>query len=162
MTITIRLMRPEDARAALEVHRAAIHGSAARDYPKPVLDDWGPLPVTAERAMRFQANPDNETRVVAEQDGEVVGFGALVAENNELRACYVDPKACRKGVGTAIFQELERVAHARGLTHLQMDSSITAEPFYKSLGFEVLKRGEHVLRSWRRMACVKMQKRLQR
>ena len=132
------------------------------DYPQPVLDDWAPLPVTPEAVQRFQANPDNEFRIVAEQDGEIVGFGALVPENNELRACYVAPKVSHMGVGTALVRELERMARARGLPYLQMESSITAEPFYKFLGFEVRERGEHTLRSGRRMACVHMRKLLRR
>jgi putative acetyltransferase len=161
MTITVRPMRPEDAGAGLEVHRAAIHGTAAKDYPQSILQEWGPLPVTVQTVKRFQANPDNEIRLIAEQDGEIVGFGALVPENNKLRACYVAPRAGRKGVGSALVRELERLARARGLAQLQLESSITAEPFYNALGYEARERGEHTLRSGRRMACVKMRKLLQ-
>jgi putative acetyltransferase len=109
MTIIVRPMRPEDARAALEAHRSAIHGTAAKDHPRSILHEWGPLPVTEQNVKRFQANPDNEIRIVAERDGEIVGFGALVQENNELRACYVAPKAGRKGVGSALVRELEGI-----------------------------------------------------
>jgi len=46
------------------------------------------------------------------------------------------------------------------LTHLEMVSSITAVPFYSALGYEIIEHGEHMLRTGRRMASVKMRKNL--
>ncbi len=153
-------MRPEDARSFLEVHRAAVHGIASRDYPPDVIDAWAPIPITDDAIAEVLANRDREIRLVAERDGAIVGMGALVVENSELRACYVSPHAGRQGVGTAIAAELERLARHNGLVHLTLESSITAEPLYTRLGYEVLERGEHVLRSGVRMAAVKMRKAL--
>ena len=79
-------------------------------------------------------NHDDEIRLVAELDGELVGIGALVLADSELRACYVVPAAARKGVGSALVAEIERIARQHGLTHLELLSSLTAEPFYRALG----------------------------
>jgi putative acetyltransferase len=103
-------------------------------------------------------NHDNEIRIVAELDGAVVGIGALVVADSELRACYVAPAAARNGVGSALVAEIERMARHHGLTHLELLSSLTAEPFYRALGYEVEDRVEHVLGSGDRMAAVKMRK----
>lgn len=160
MTITVRKMRDDDARPFLEVHHAAVRGIAAKDYPQAVIEGWAPLPITEKGIAGILTNPDNETRLVAESDGKVVGIGALVEAKNELRACYVAPDASRKGVGSALVRRIESIARSRGLTFLQLDSSVTAEPFYRALGYEVRARGEHVLGSGQRMTCVKMEKRL--
>jgi hypothetical protein len=48
----------------------------------------------------------------------------------------------------------------RGLHYLILDSSVTAEPFYASLGHEVRERGEHIFGSRQSMAYVKMHKEL--
>jgi putative acetyltransferase len=161
MPIKLREMRPEDARRFLEVHRAAVRGIAAKDYPTEVIEDWAGLPVTEQSIERFLSNPDDEIRLVAETDGVIVGIGCLVAAQCELRACYVAPQAARSGVGSALVREIERIARSRGLTYLEMDSSVTAEPFYLYHGYTSLERGEHVLGSGRRMACVKMKKLLE-
>jgi putative acetyltransferase len=95
---------------------------------------------------------------MAELDGETVGLGALVVDEAELRACYVLPSAARRGVGSAIVSELERIARTHGLTHLHLEASLTAEPFYAALGYQVTERGETTLRSGRRMASVTMRK----
>jgi putative acetyltransferase len=160
MSIKVRQMLDVDARAFLEVHHAAVRGIASRDYPPEVVEDWAPMPVTEKTIERFLTNPDGEIRLVAEMEGRIVGIGALVLANCELRACYVAPEAARSGVGSALVREIERIARHKGLVYLQMDSSVTAEPFYVAQGYKVRHRGEHKLRSGRRMACVQMEKAL--
>jgi putative acetyltransferase len=153
-------MRPGDARAFLEAHHRAVRDLAAADYPLDVIEAWAPLPITAEHVDVVCSTADREYRLVAESEGEVVGFGCLVAENNELRACYVSPSASRKGIGSAILREIERAARDQGVEVLEADSSLTAELFYRSNGYEVCGRGDHVLNNGVRMACVKMRKEL--
>jgi putative acetyltransferase len=157
--ITVRLARHEDARPIPDVQYDAVHKTAAKDYPPQVLSEWS-APVTQERIQAFLQNPDNELRLVAEINGEIVGFGALVLEQNELRACYVKSSAVRRGVGTMLLGELERQAVSAGTVTLHLASSTTAENFYLANGYKVVKCGEHTLRTGRKMACVKMLKRL--
>jgi putative acetyltransferase len=159
VSVIVRKMLDEDARAFLEVHNAAVRGLAAQDYPPEVIDDWaGSLPVSEESVQRLLTNPDREIRLVAEIDGAIVAIGCLVVANCELRACYVTPAAARKGIGSALVWEIERIARERGLRYLQMDSSVNAEPFYLQHGYSVCQRGEHTLGSGRKMACIKMEK----
>jgi putative acetyltransferase len=156
--IVVREMRSADARAFLEVHHAAVRGTAVVDYPLNVIEAWAPMPVTNEAVKQVRSNRDKEHRFIAEIDGEVVGIGALVLESSELRACYVAPAAGRKGIGSALVHEIERAARERGLSMLELDSSITAEAFYRKHGYEVRERSEHILQNGRRMACIKMRK----
>jgi putative acetyltransferase len=160
MPLTVRKMRPDEARTFLEVHHAAVRGIAAKDYPSVVIDAWARLPLTDAAIEQARSNPDDEYRLVAELDGKIIGIGVLAIRNSELRACYVAPEASRKGVGSALVREMERVAHEHGLPFLELDSSTTAEPFYAALGYEVRERGEHILASGQAMACVKMRKML--
>jgi putative acetyltransferase len=162
LQIEVREMRSADARTFLKVHHAAVRGTAVVDYPIAVIDAWAPMPVTEEAVEQARANRDNEYRLIAEIDAQVVGVGALVFESSELRACYVTPAAGRKGVGSALVHEIERVAGERGLSMLELDSSITAEAFYRQHGYEVRERGEHILGNGQSMACVKMRKSLLR
>jgi putative acetyltransferase len=158
MSISIREMRPEDARAFLEVHHLAVRGLAAADYPPEAIEAWAPWPITDEHVDSIRSNADGEYRLVAEKDGRIVGIGCVIALKIELRACYVLPSASRNGVGTAILTALERAARDQGATALEADASLNAEPFYRSRGYEVCGRGEHVLNNGARMACVRMRK----
>jgi putative acetyltransferase len=157
MPLVIRVMRFEDARTFLEVHHAAIRGIAARDYPDAVVAVWA-APISAGMIDRFLQNRDNETRLVAELDGRIVGVGAVVIPKSELRACYVAPDLARTGIGSALVNELERIAKDLGLDHLHLESSLTAERFYLSLGYRVEARGELRIAPGVSMAAVTMRK----
>jgi putative acetyltransferase len=160
--ILLREMRADDAPQFLRVHHEAVWGIAAKDYAPEIIEEWAPMPISNEAIEFVAANPDNEVGIVAELDGEIVGIAVIIPKANELRACYVSPNAARMGVGSALVSKLEQIALEHGLEYLQLVSSITAEPFYASLGYEMLERSEHVLNTGGRMACVKMRKELQR
>jgi putative acetyltransferase len=160
MSTSIRAMRSEEARRFLEIQRESARGIAAGDYPSAVIEAWAPLPITDEVVARFLGNADDEIRLIAEIDGQPVGIGALVLGNSELRACYVVPSVARRGVGTAIVAEIERIAREHRLGYLRLESSLTAEPFYAALGYRVEARGELMIASAVPMAAITMSKRL--
>jgi len=153
-------MQPDDACRFLEIHHASVHGLAADDYPPNVIEAWAPLPITDERLHRFLQNRDAEIRIIAERDGELVGIGALVVAKSELRACYELPSAARQRVGAAIVAEIEPIAREHRLASMQLESSVTAEPFYTALGYQVEERGEHRIAPCVVMTAVMMRKKL--
>ena len=158
MPVDIRELRHGEERLFLELHAQSIRGLAAGQYPPEVIDAWCVAPTEASLAS-FIKNEDHELRLFAELGGRVVGLAALVLEHAELRACYVLPEAARQGVGTALVREMERRALEHHLDHLELLSSINAEPFYAALGYESEGCTEHNMRG-HPMAAVKMSKRL--
>ena len=164
MTAAIRLLRTDDrdARSFLEVQRQSVRGLARQHYPEAVTRAWAPLPITQAAVEQFLRNQDGEIGLLAAIDNRAVGIGALVLSNSELRACYVHPSAARQGVGAALVAEIERMALRHGLDHLVLESSLTAQPFYSSLGYEVERRGELMIAPGVSMAAVKMFKKLLR
>lgn len=158
MRILVRPLREDEGRLYFDLHTRSVRGLAADCYPPEVLDAWT-VPITEEQLRNFNRNVDGETRLIAELGGEPAGLGALVAANSELRACYVVPEAARRGVGTAIVREIERLALAQGLDHLHLLASLNAEPFYATLGYTSEGLTELVLRG-QPMAAVKMRRSL--
>ena len=158
MPAVIRELRDGEERLFLELHAQSIRGLAADQYPPEVIDAWCVAP-TEQNLASFIRNADHERRLFAELDGKVVGLAAVVLQDSELRACYVLPEAARKGVGTALVREMERLAADHHLDHLEVLSSINAEPFYAALGYHSEGCTEHNMRG-QPMAAVKMSKRL--
>src|SRR5512134_1078711 len=99
--------------------------------------------------------------LVAETAAGVVAFGSIVPQLRELRAVYVHPDAGRRGIGSQVLGELERLALESGVSQLHVDASINSEAFYQRAGYEVVGRGLHGFRTGHEMACVKMVKNLQ-
>jgi GNAT superfamily N-acetyltransferase len=124
-----------------------------------VIEGWAP-PITDESVEAFVENPDQEICLVGELDGEIVGIGSVVPHLNELRACYVSPKGLRKGVGTRIVRELERIAVESGVRRLESVSTVTAVPFYRSLGYNMGPKVQHLTSTGVTMDSVEMSKEL--
>ena len=158
MRVDIRELRRGEERLFLEVHAQSIRGLASGHYAPEVIDAWC-VPADDDTVAAFTKNAENELRLVAEIDGEVVGLAALVLESSELRACYVLPEAARQGVGSALVREMERRAAIHHLDRLELLSSMNAEPFYTALGYRSEGRIEHNVRG-QPMAAVMMSKRL--
>jgi len=159
MPIVVRPLRADEGRIYLEIVNRAIRGLAADHYSPAAIEGWV-VPVTDHSVRDLMLNADHEIRLVAELDGEPVGIGALIVERSELRACYVSPHAARKGCGSALVREIERLARENSLTRLQFAASINAESFYAAHGYEVRERSEVVLRNGHRMPAVWMWKNL--
>jgi putative acetyltransferase len=75
--IVIRELRPEDTKAFLEIHHAAVRGIAASDYPPKVIDALAPAQVTDEAVAFVRANPEGQIRLMAETGGRVVASPPL-------------------------------------------------------------------------------------
>ena len=58
--------------------------------------------------------------------------------------------------------KIEQIAREHGLEYLELESSITAEPFYAALGYQVESLGELFIAPGVPMAAIKMRKRLDR
>ena len=157
--IAVRLLRPHEVRAYLDIVARAVRGLAATHYPPETVEAWAPT-LDDSTLHDVEANTDGEIRLIAELNGVPAGIGALVVEGSELRACYVVPEAARCGCGSAIVREVERIARAQGLTRLELAASLNSEPFYTSLGYRVRERSAVTLRNGHQLACVWMEKQL--
>ena len=93
---------------------------------------------------QLEANPDaihlppaqvaNGQVLVAELDGRVAGFAALVG--GELDGLFVEPELWRQGVGKALVDEATHLARLRGLA-VTVIAGPVARSFYERCGFSV-------------------------
>ena len=159
MACVVRALRDDELRSYIEIVNNSIMGLAASHYAAEVIQNWL-VPITDQTLTDLTMNEDHEIRLVAELRGQLAGIGALVVERSELRACYVLPSVARQGVGRALVNEIEAVARANGLEHLELAASLNAEPFYAALGYCVRERSDVALRNGFRMDAVWMRKKL--
>jgi GNAT superfamily N-acetyltransferase len=112
-----------EVRTATEADADAIEGIRVRAwrvayrhvFPPAELDA---MPIDAARWRDRIADPPNGwTTLVADRDGEVIGFTALGPSRDgapvgELYAIYVDPEAWSTGAGRALIQSTEELLAA--------------------------------------------------
>lgn len=158
-SVVVRPLREDEGRLFLEIHGRAIRGLAAGHYTSDVIEGWV-VPANDDNVRELMLNRDGEIRLIAELEGEPVGIGALVVERSELRACYVAPEGARRGCGSALVREIERLAREHGVRELELAASLNAEAFYAAHGYSVRERSDVVLSNGRRMPAVWMKKAL--
>jgi len=98
-------------------------------------------------ARRLQDSRTIETPLLAEKDGKAVGFASLLlihspfyeAPYAEITELFVEAGVRRQGVGRALMEKAEQLAHQRGTLEIRLVTSAenqTAQAFYHSLGYK--------------------------
>jgi putative acetyltransferase len=158
--LVIRRAVASDAEGILMAHRAAVLSKAARDYAPEILEEWA-AKVESERMnqLKLKINDPCYIFVVADMNGDILGFAEAKPADKELTSCYTKPNSVGN-VGSQLLKALELAVYQAGFRDLEMDASINAVPFYQKQGYELLGYGSHQLRSGAIMSCAKMRKTL--
>jgi ribosomal protein S18 acetylase RimI-like enzyme len=119
-----------------------------------------PVPATAPGAFPDLADPLRSfvavggDFIVGELDGHIVAMGGFRPDEDgraEVLRVRVHPALRRRGIGTALMNELERRAIALGFTELRLDTASNqpeAVAFYHALGFRQIARETRSEWSW--------------
>jgi len=83
--------------------------------------------------------------LVAEQDGTVAGFAAILRRNDgdtELDGLFVEPSRWRQGIGRRLVEHCATVARLAQSTALHVIGNPQAQGFYDRCGFECVGTAE--------------------
>ncbi|MBV4496557.1 GNAT family N-acetyltransferase [Pseudomonas sp. SWRI12] len=137
MDYLIRNAMATDAPAISQTIINALRQSNAQDYSPEIIDqvvqNFSPpaiLQLLAQRQI-----------LVATVDNHIVATASL--DQDVVRSVFVDPSYQGKGLGRHLMARIQSIAINAGLKLLRVPSSITAEGFYASLGFEKVRDEFH-------------------
>jgi putative acetyltransferase len=145
---TIRAYKPDDLDDVIAIFLSAIRRTAARDYNQAQIDAWAQV----DRAAWAISRLDRPTWVAIA--GQTIAGFADLKSDGYLDMLFVHPVYQRRGVATALCEEIETAARMQGLSEISTEASITARPFFEWRGFSIVvpqfveKRGQ-VLRNFR-------------
>jgi GNAT superfamily N-acetyltransferase len=133
----IRPALPSDAEEISRVIVRALRETNRRDYPAHVVaavaENFSPERVAEKLSAR--------RAYVATVAGMVVGTASL--DGRVVRSVFVDPTYQGKGIGTRLMDVLEGLVREQSVSTLSVPSSITAEGFYRRLGFAFVRDQFH-------------------
>lgn len=141
--VRIRPARGSDARDIAQLFHQTVHRVNARDYTPAQLDTWAPT-VYSDAEWRRRLRRD--CALVAEQDGQLVGFAILDCRFGYLDSFFVHYGYQRRGIGAILLDGVEKLARRAGLEYLFTDASLTAEPFFRARGFRRVHRQKRFYR----------------
>lgn len=137
MDLHVRSYAEGDARPLAEIFHRAVHEGAASRYDARERAAWSPA-VPATRS--WEARLAEAETVVAEGPDGALGFMSLDLARGYLDLAFVLPDVMGQGVADALYAVLEGRARARGLTRLETEASLLAEPFFRRQGWRMVRR----------------------
>ena len=148
--VPIRRATLDDAEAIARIHEAAIRAIAAGSYTPEEVESWA----AGIKAEIYTDGIKSSDFLVAGEP--VIGFGSLDRASSHIWAVFVHPAHSRRGVGSALMEELGRIAHDAALDCLTVSSSLNAVPFYEAHGFTVTRYGREATRGGVSIPCAYM------
>lgn len=163
--LSIRVATPEDAEAVTAVLQDSFPQLLAAAYQADILDSAMPAMAVANPTLLACG-----TYHLAEAEGEVVGCGGWTFEKPgtaevepglaHLRHFGTRAGWAGLGIGRRIYERCEAEARAADVKAFECYSTLNAEPFYASLGFERVSRIEVAMRNGAALPSILMRRRL--
>lgn len=141
----VRDATPDDAMPVFALHVAATRRVSSCHFTDEQLRDW------ANKRGDGPERYDTDDLLVAERDGDVVGFGGwreadaddsnvdadeVAGETAELAACYVHPDHARSGVGSALVERMHDEMREELFERAKLTASLNAVEFYERHGYD--------------------------
>lgn len=128
----IREYQTSDCIEITELFYNTVHTVNAKDYTKEQLDVWATGQVDLKAWNQLL---QEHFSIVAVDNDIIVGFGDI-DETGYLDHLFVHADYQRKGIATAICDQLEQAVQGDITTH----ASITAKPFFEKRGYMAVKQ----------------------
>lgn len=132
--VRIRYYEAKDAPEIVCLFYETVRSVNRAHYSEEQVAAWAP---EVPDAQVWHARMSARLTLVAEEEGEVVGFAEL--KDGHLDMLYVRNDAVGRGVGARLYEVVEREALGRGLARITTEASITACPFFERRGFIVVR-----------------------
>ena len=129
----LREYKPADCAEMARLFYDTVHTVNLRDYTPEQVNAWATEKVDlAAWDASFRAHKT----VIAEQNGEIIGFGDLDVKAGYLDRLYVHKDHQNEGVAAAICDALESVAETKTVT---THASLTAKGFFQKRDYAAIK-----------------------
>lgn len=139
MNIQLRQATENDLEQMKILFAETIKNTCKDDYSPEEIAVWTS---SVKRTERWLHVLKNQYVLLAEMDGQLVGFGTL-ENGNYLDFLYVHHMHLRKGIAHQLYNALKQESVQLGFNTLNSDVSKTARPFFERKGFKVIKENRH-------------------
>lgn len=138
----IRLFHEQDADQIARLFHQTVREINIRDYSTDQVKAWAPDNIH----FRNWAKVCSERfTYVADDQGAIAGFVELEL-SGRIGCFYCHKNYQRMGIGSRIYGAIEAKACELGINCLYTEASITAKPFFLSMGFSILREQQVQLR----------------
>lgn len=131
----VRKLRKGEEKELWDLFYNTIHNVNIRDYDENQIEAWAPSDFDVNIAIQKFRDIDP---FVAIKNGKIIGYGDIQSDGL-IDHFYCHHEFQRQGVGSVLFDTIEKEAEKNGISRMYSNVSITARPFFESKGFSVEK-----------------------
>jgi len=141
--ITVREALIDDLPQITKLFKETIQRVNRKDYSPGQIEIWSSAYNEIERwKMRLK----DQYFIIAQISGKIVGFSSL-SPTGYLDLMYVHKDHQGEGIATILLESLLKKAKDDHLIRLESEVSITALPFFRRRGFDIVKKQEKLLKN---------------
>ncbi len=133
----IRRFQGADINQIISLFYETVHSVNARDYLLEQLNAWAPKDEIDLKLTNWKDSLSNNITYVAEINDKIVGFSDMT-HNGHLDRLYTHKDFQGQGIATALVKVLECEARKLGLSEIDTEASITANPFFERNGYRMI------------------------
>ena len=138
MHVEVREATAGDASAVADIFYNTVLNVNVGDYSLAQVEAWaGPAPDPEMWDSRITEDSSTRRMFVATKDDAVVGFAEL--DDGPLDTLYHHHEYQGCGIASTLLDRIEAEARRLGLQRLYTEASITAESFFRSRGFSLVR-----------------------
>jgi putative acetyltransferase len=134
----IRNFRPDDSASLAAIFHESVRGVGVKDYTQAQVEAWSPKPALADKFLARVSDGRSVFVAVTDNDNPIAFIE--LEEDGHIDCFYCHPDTVGTGVGTALYEQLERVAQAAGISRLYVEASEAACRFFRAKGFCLIER----------------------
>lgn len=132
--ILIRKFKKEDARKVSNLIRKALLEVNSKDYPQSAIQY-----LYTEYSSKGLIDASKKRAIYLATENRKL-LGTVGIENNRVFNLFVNPNFHGIGIGARLMGYVEKIVKDKGYDFVELPSSITAEKFYKKLGYKEIER----------------------
>ena len=130
----VRKPKLSETEAIIRLVRDTARRVNSADYSQEQIDLW-----LVKRPIEIiQDDVDRGAWWVCVDGEDVLGVGTLATA--EITGLFVHADHLREGIGRLLLNHMEAQILSRGETEVQLDSTLTAEAFYRRMGYREIGR----------------------
>ena len=130
-TFALRPYLPQDAPMLADIFRASVEELTQDDYTPAQQEAWASA---IDDQEEFAERLGKHLTLIATMLGSPVGFISLDSPT-DIGLFYMHPAVAGHGAGRMLYEAVEKLSAARGVSHLSVDASDTARDFFEPRGF---------------------------
>ncbi|WP_308008556.1 GNAT family N-acetyltransferase [uncultured Fusobacterium sp.] len=134
----LRKYKSDDCLKLLKLFYDTVRTVNKKDYNDEQLSVWAPDNYIEEKYNTWQKSLSENFTVIAEKNGDIVGFGDI-EKNGYLNRLFVHKNYQSRRIASSIVKELESYAEKICIRTIITEASTTAKPFFEKIGYSLIK-----------------------